>query len=248
MKLLIADDHALVRDVLVNYMRQAMPDAAIKTVENFEEAVQHLKQNKTDLLLLEWKMPGMMGVQSVKMVVDEFPNTKVALMSGIIEKEDVKAAIELGAKGYLPKTMSVKNMLDGIFTILSGERFYALDHKTGKIAPSYLQDDKIPAPKLIKTASKKQEKHQNFKMDEDISVLEETVMHKSSNNEVLESLSPRELQVLERLDKGASNKEIAKDLHLEVVTIKLHLQSAYRKIGAKNRTHAALKAKSMGLF
>ena len=67
-------------------------------------------------------------------------------------------------------------------------------------------------------------------------------------NPLAEKLSRRELQVLEGLSQGKSNKEIARDLDLQEPTIKLHVKTLYRKIGAANRTQAALIAKEQGLF
>jgi len=60
-------------------------------------------------------------------------------------------------------------------------------------------------------------------------------------------LTPRELDVLKRLCRGLANKEIARELDLQEVTVKLHVKTLYRKIDAKNRTHAAMIAKEAGL-
>lgn len=60
-------------------------------------------------------------------------------------------------------------------------------------------------------------------------------------------LTTRELDVLKRLCRGMANKEIARELDLQEVTVKLHIKTLYRKIGAKNRTHAAMIAKEAGL-
>ena len=61
-------------------------------------------------------------------------------------------------------------------------------------------------------------------------------------------LTEREMQVLEGLVKGQANKEIARDLDLQEVTIKLHVKTLCRKLEARNRTHAAIIAKEEGLF
>lgn len=63
-----------------------------------------------------------------------------------------------------------------------------------------------------------------------------------------ERLTPRETDVLRRLCRGLANKEIARELSLQEVTVKLHAKTLYRKIAARNRTHAALIAKEAGLF
>lgn len=61
-------------------------------------------------------------------------------------------------------------------------------------------------------------------------------------------MSPREIEVLDGLCRGLSNKEIARELELQEVTIKLHVRTLCRKLDAKNRTQAALTAKEAGLF
>ncbi|MEY3960600.1 MAG: hypothetical protein RIR14_1254 [Pseudomonadota bacterium] len=61
-------------------------------------------------------------------------------------------------------------------------------------------------------------------------------------------LTPRETEVLRHLCRGLANKEIARELDLQEVTVKLHVKTLYRKIDARNRTHAAMIAKEAGLF
>ena len=70
----------------------------------------------------------------------------------------------------------------------------------------------------------------------------------AASNPLAERLSRRELEVLEGLTLGKSNKEIARDLDLREPTVKLHVKTLYRKIGASNRTQAAMIAKEAGLF
>ena len=79
-----------------------------------------------------------------------------------------------------------------------------------------------------------------------ISVMQEE--DAAASNPLAKSLSERELQVLEGLCKGQSNKEIARDLDLQEVTIKLHVKTLCRRLDAKNRTQAAMMAKDANLF
>ena len=69
-----------------------------------------------------------------------------------------------------------------------------------------------------------------------------------STHPLAAQLSPRELDVLERICRGLPNKEIARDLDIREPTVKLHVKTLYRKIGAANRTQAAMIAKQQGLF
>ena len=67
-------------------------------------------------------------------------------------------------------------------------------------------------------------------------------------NPLAAKLTVREIEVLGGLVAGKSNKEIARDLELQEVTIKLHVKTLCRKLGARNRTHAAMIAKDAGAF
>lgn len=66
--------------------------------------------------------------------------------------------------------------------------------------------------------------------------------------EIAKQMTERELQVLECLCRGLSNKEIAREVDLQEVTVKLHVKTACRKLGAKNRTQAAIMTKEAGIF
>ena len=69
-----------------------------------------------------------------------------------------------------------------------------------------------------------------------------------NDHHLAKKLTQREMQVLKGLTEGKSNKEIARDLDLSEPTIKLHIKTLYRKVGANNRTQSALTAKEAGLF
>lgn len=75
-----------------------------------------------------------------------------------------------------------------------------------------------------------------------------TAEEPASDHPLARKLTEREQQVLKGLTKGKSNKEIARDLDLSEPTIKLHVKTLYRKVGASNRTQAALIAREAGLF
>jgi len=78
------------------------------------------------------------------------------------------------------------------------------------------------------------------------SALEDRPASEPTNGTSAPPLTPRERQVLDGLVKGCSNKEIARDLAVEEVTVKLHLRSVFRKLGARNRTQAVMEAVQHG--
>lgn len=217
MKILFADDHTLFRDALVQYIERANTNAQVTVARDMHEAMDKLiEDSDKDLVLLDFKMPGMDGVEGIKKIKSKFPDLKVALMSGLAEKEDIEAAMEVGAAGYFPKTLSGKAMMNGIRAVISSEDYVAMDHNTNEIMPSYFHGE--------------QQGNKNL-----------------PSAEGAVNLTQRETEVLSYLLNGAANKEIARALDLQVVTVKLHVRGICKKLGAKNRTQAALIARDKNI-
>ncbi len=211
MDLLIADDHTLFRDALVQYIRRAEPDYDVVVAKDCYEVQEKLSSGGVfDLVMLDYKMPGMKGLDGLQDIRKKYPNIAVVLMSGMAERETVQKAIEMGVAGYFPKTLSGKALLDAIKEVVNGNVYIPNETGSGQFMPSYYTDE--------------------------------------CDKECLASfkLTKREHEVLGYIMKGASNKEIARELGLQEVTVKLHVSGVCRKLGAKNRTHAAMIAQQTG--
>lgn len=223
LKILFADDHTLFREALVQYIGRADPDTEIIIARDIHEAIEKMESHEgIDLVLLDFKMPGMDGLEGMRKIRHEFPDIKVALLSGLAEKKDVDEALDMGAVGYFPKTLTGKALLNGLRDIVQHDKvFVAMDHNTNDIMPSYFNGGAHVTGKDSKAGV--------------------ADMPDGSN------LTRRESEVLSYLLAGASNKDIARALDLQVVTVKLHVRGVCRKLGAKNRTQAALIAQEMEL-
>jgi DNA-binding NarL/FixJ family response regulator len=204
MKILIADDHDLLRDTLVMFL-ETQGDIQTTCAKDLPEAVSALQHDASyDLVLLDFNMPGMNGLDGLEHVLRTYPGVKVALMSGVATRAIAEKALAQGASGFLPKTLTAKSLVNAVKFMAMGEQYAPLEFMTA--------EEDVPA------------------------------------NELAEKLSKRELQVLQGLTEGKSNKEIARDLDVQEPTVKLHMKTLYRKIGASNRTQAALLARDAGLF
>ena len=205
MRILIADDHDLLRETLSMFLASegSIDTALASTLDAALDLIQ--SDEKFDLIMLDYNMPGMAGLNGLKRAMEASGGSPVALMSGIASRSVAEEALSFGAAGFVPKTLAAKTLVNAVRFMAMGEKYAPIDFMTA--------DDPTVAP-----------------------------------NPLAQKLSRRELQVLEGLSKGKSNKEIARDLDLQEPTIKLHVKTLYRKIGAANRTQAALIAKEEGLF
>jgi DNA-binding NarL/FixJ family response regulator len=202
MRILLADDHGMVRETISAYLTSE-GRAAVVAVSDYFEAMKALEQKGTfDLVLLDFSMPGMNGLQGLTDALAKYPEQPIAIVSGTAPNKVAQEALDAGAIGFLPKTMGAKSLVNAVRFMIAGESF---------VPPSVM---------AVGEAA------------------EETAFAKQ--------FSQREKEVLTGLCKGHSNKEIARDLDLQEVTIKLHVRTLCKKLNAKNRTQAALIAKEAG--
>ncbi len=204
MRVLIADDHDLVRDTIAAFLGQG-GEVETATATSLPQVLEKVAADGPfDLVLLDWDMPGMGGLDGLRRTIDANGEKTVAILSGTAPRKVAQDAVEAGAIGFLPKTMGATSLMNAVRFMAMGEVF----------VPAALMAEEPEGPE----------------------------------HPLARTLSARELQVLEGLCRGESNKEIARTLDLQEVTIKLHVKTLCRKLEAKNRTQAAMIAKEAGLF
>lgn len=205
MRILIADDHDLVRETLSAFL-SSEGGFEVHLAEDLGSAKEKIvSDGPYELVLLYYGMPGMDGLNGLSIAMAENGGKPVALMSGIAPKAVAQEAVDAGAAGFLPKTIAAKSLVNAVKFMCMGETYVPHD----------------------------------FMMQEEES---------AEAHPLAAKLSERELQVLGGLCRGLSNKEIARELDLQEVTVKLHVKTLSRKLDARNRTHAAMIGKEAGLF
>ncbi|MCC1480250.1 response regulator transcription factor [Roseibaca sp. Y0-43] len=210
MRLLIADDHELLRDTLGSFLQQ-QDGIDICTVGDLNAAIALLDKGEAfDLILLDYTMPGVNGLDGLKRLLERPGTPPAALISGNADMGVALQAMRLGAQGFLQKSIPARSLLNAIRFMVAGERFLPVDDVL-----SYLSGQGATVG-----------------LPTEASAL---------------SLTPRETQVLAALCDGQTNKEIARSLNLSEPTIKLHVKTLYRRLGATNRTQAAMIARNLGL-
>lgn len=227
-RFLIADDHPLFREAVTTIFERNFPEATVETASDLNSAVD-LARNKGpySLIMLDLDMPGMDGPEGVGRIKDVQSDVPIAIISGSLEKSKIKDSFDQGAKGYFPKTLESEVLTAAVKLVCAGGVYVPSDLLNGGEALSaMLHDNHIATPQsqgaLIPTG----------KASSDGSIIQA-------------SLTSREMDVLRGIRQGQSNKEIARELDLQEVIIKLHVRRILKKLGAKNRVQAALVAQSV---
>ena len=199
--MIIADDHALIREGLRRILSLA-PDLVVAgEAENGEQAVELVRQTGADVVLMDVNMPGMNGITACKLIREKVPGTKIIALTIHDQEEYLFELIRAGVSAYLLKDVSPDKLLTTISGVTRGE--------------SYLP------PRL--TARVFQEFNRLTDGRENV-------------------LTRRELEILQLLAAGESNKRIAQKLLISEKTVKNHLTSIFQKLDVADRTQAVLYA------
>ena len=121
MKVLIADDHVLFRQGLTQFMSAGFKDLAITEAGSFYDVLAlNSRLPEFDLILLDLAMPGMDGFAGVAMVREHAPDVPLVIVSASERREDVLRALDLGVTGYISKSMTGRELLDALASVLAG--------------------------------------------------------------------------------------------------------------------------------
>jgi DNA-binding NarL/FixJ family response regulator len=123
-KVLLVDDHKLIRDGIEAMLHNTEDIEIIASVSSGEEAINEVRQNKPDVILMDIMMGGMTGVEATRWVKEFDSTVKVVLVTMEISKEYVSAGIKSGVDGYLPKDIDKDTLLDAVRTVQGGGRFF----------------------------------------------------------------------------------------------------------------------------
>lgn len=123
-KIIITDDHQLVREG-VEAMLRGVPDIeVIGTVSSGEEAINLARSNRPDVVLMDILMPGMTGIEAARWIKEIDDTIRVIMVTVEISKEYVTAAVKSAVDGYLPKNVSKDILLEAVRSVYKGERYF----------------------------------------------------------------------------------------------------------------------------
>ncbi len=139
MKLLIADDHPIVRNGIKEIIQDFSPNCIIDEAEDAHEVVRKVIANNYDLVILDISMPGGGGLNALKQIMQTSSNTKVIMLSIYNDEQYINRSLKAGASGYLTKSVASDELELAIKKVLSGEK-YLSSEVAGKMA-SFIYSD-----------------------------------------------------------------------------------------------------------
>ena len=205
-RVLIADDHELVRYALRNMIDAEADMEVIGEAFDTASAVEACLQAKPDVLMLDLRMPGDGGVEVCRKVSAELPDVQILVLTSFDEDEELFGVLSAGAAGYLLKDTKPDRIVHAIRAVADGQAVF----------------DSSVASRIINGRPQ-------------------------GNDDLADPLSDREMEVLQLMSKGLSNKEIGRELWIGETTVKTHVSHILRKLGQNDRTQAVLTAVKAGL-
>ncbi|GHV36656.1 DNA-binding response regulator [Spirochaetia bacterium] len=213
LKILIADDQALFAESLRTFLNNYADDMTVTGIaENGREAVSMAGTMHPDIILMDFRMPEMDGVEAVREIKPRYPDIKIIMLSTYREDALVRSSLLAGASGYLLKGISPTELIAAIRALSSG-----IMQISPEIARSLVQERYAPEtgrkPLLNKTESPIKEKP----------------------SEWLDDLTNREREIFTLIATGYDNDQIAEKLNLAVQTVRNQVSTIYSKLGVKDR-------------
>lgn len=178
-KVLIVDDHRLLRDGLAAVLNQAEDIEIVGSVPSGEEAISIFSTLKPEVILMDIIMGGMTGIEATRWLKEQDGNVKVILISSEIRKELVTAGIQCGIDGYLPKDVDFSVLCDAIRTVKKGGRYF------NEAITNLVFEDFYQKKKLINTQGKVTLPNDLTKREQEVLAL---VASGKSNQEVADDL------------------------------------------------------------
>lgn len=122
-KILIADDHAIVRKGLVQILQEEFPLAQITEVDNGNDAIKMVNELIWDIILLDISMPGRNGVETLKQIRVSGIKVPVLMLSMHSEEQYAIRVLKAGASGFLSKLSATDELLNAVHRVLSGKKY-----------------------------------------------------------------------------------------------------------------------------
>jgi DNA-binding NarL/FixJ family response regulator len=202
-KVVIADDHSLVRQGLRRYLELAGDIEIVGEASTGAEVIAEVERQTPDVALLDIRMPDMDGLEAAATIGGKFPDVGVIMLTAYDDRQFVVDAVRAGARGYVLKARDAEHLTQTVRLVAAGNL--------------------VIDPNLVV-------------------VLADELSTAKERDRKAETLTGREVEILQLLAMGHTNRDIAGKLFISPDTVKTHLEHIYQKLGATDRTAAVAEA------
>jgi len=219
-KILIVDDHPLIREALRHVLTVLDPKIELLEAQKFADALTTTQSNPDlDLILLDLGLPDIDGMTALTQLREQHPETPVVVLSASEAPYVVTRAIDAGAMGFIPKTSSNQLLLNALRLVMAGGVY-------------------LPREVL----------HQNHGGSEQaLRHAADATQGGAALSPRDVGLTARQTDVLALMVQGKPNKLICRDLNLAEGTVKIHVTAILRALNVTNRTQAVIAVGKLGL-
>ncbi len=146
-RVLIVDDHAILREALRGLLETVPEIEVVGDATNGREALDNCDKLQPDVVLMDMVMPGLNGLEATRQIRRRHPKTRVLILTGYMEDEQIVAALRAGASGYVVKRSDKEELLLGIQAVHRGNTYFSSSISDGDAVNQYLWQAKKPEPK-----------------------------------------------------------------------------------------------------
>jgi DNA-binding NarL/FixJ family response regulator len=216
-RLILADDHHLLRRGFKSLLSGESDLEVIGEASNGIEAIEMCRRLRPDLILMDVRMPEMDGITATRRIKEELPGVSVLMVTMHENPDYLLEALNAGAAGYVLKDAPADRLISAVHRTLNGES--PLNQELATLLLRRLADEKQHKPEPTP---------------------------QTDDKPPINSLTPRETEVLTLLTTGQTNQQIADSLNISKGTAKVHVERIIRKLDVSDRTQAAVRAIELG--
>ena len=216
-RILIVDDHALFRVGMSNILGREKDFEIIGEADSSRGAIEAAEELNPDVILMDASLPSPGGIETTQRIRRELPATAIVVMAADEDEEALFAPIKAGAAAFAVKDISPDDLVQVVRRVSAGE---------------FLINDKVFAKPAVASRVLKE--------------FRELAVYGQEAQPIFAPLSPREVEILDNIAQGMTNKQVAYALSISEQTVKNHMSSILRKLAVNDRTQAVVYAMRQG--
>jgi DNA-binding NarL/FixJ family response regulator len=216
-RILVVDDHALFRAGIANALSRERDLDVVGEAADGRSALEAAGMTSPSIVLMDLSLPAPGGLETTQRIRREFPATAVIVLAQDEDEESLFASIKAGAAAFVIKDISPDDLIHVIRRVSQGE---------------FLINDKVFSKPAVASRVLKE--------------FRELAVYGQEAQPIFAPLSPREVEILDNIAQGMTNKQVAYALSISEQTVKNHMSSILRKLSVNDRTQAVVYAMRQG--